>query len=76
MGEPSNGNAKLVTILFAVCMFLAGVVVTGVAGVIRGDYIGRDAAHEVEERLNRRIDDTLVEINRRLDRLDRRTEPR
>lgn len=72
-----NGNGKTVTILLAVCMFLAGLVVAGLGGVIRGDYLGRQAALEVEARVNQRIDRTLTstdkalqEINRRLERIE------
>jgi hypothetical protein len=36
---------------FAIAMFLAGALLTGSAGVIRGDWLGEDAAREVEERV-------------------------
>jgi len=83
MMESGNGS-RLVTVLLATCMFLAGVVVTGIAGVIRGDYLGRQEATRVEEqsqqarreletRLNKRIDDTLTSIDRRLERLEGRS---
>lgn len=64
-----NGN-KIVTVLLAICMFLSGVVVSGVGAVIRGDYLGREYANAAEARINARIDDTLDEINRRLKRLE------
>lgn len=50
--------------------FLSGIVAAGIGGVIRGDFLGRRAAIEVESRLNNRIDHTLGEINRRLERLE------
>lgn len=61
---------------FSVAMFLAGLVVAGVGGVIRGDFLGASAAEAVERRVNERADreiaevkTTLVYLRTRLDEL-------
>ena len=59
-----------------VAIFLAGLLVGGLAGVIRGDWLGGDAAQAVEsrlkervERIEERIHDDIKEIKEDLKRL-------
>lgn len=47
-------------------IFFAGVVTSGVAMLMRGDFIGRRAAEEVEKRLNERIEREMAVISRDL----------
>ena len=47
---------------FAVTMFLAGLVVAGFGGVVRGDWLGGTAATAVEQRVNERADREIAEI--------------
>ena len=42
---------------FPVSMFLAGSLLTGTAGVVRGDWLGTRAAEAVETRLQTQVDD-------------------
>ena len=53
MATDSAGN-KLTTVMMS---SLIGVVLTGAGMVIRGDFIGREAAGEVEVRINKTIED-------------------
>ena len=50
---------------------LAGSVVTGIGMVVRGDFLGRSAANEVERRLNARMDREFKVIQHQLDRIER-----
>ena len=47
---------------FAVTMFLAGLVVAGLGGVVRGDWLGSNEAEAVEARVNERADREIAEI--------------
>jgi len=47
---------------FSIAMFLAGLLVAGTAGVIRGDVLGNKAADAVEHRLSIRADREIAEI--------------
>jgi len=47
---------------FAISMFLAGLVVAGFAGVVRGDWLGSKHADAVEHRVNERVDREITEI--------------
>jgi len=47
---------------FGVAMFLAGTIVTGAAGVLRGDFLGGKAAEAVEIRINERADREMAEV--------------
>ncbi len=61
---------------FAIAMFLAGALLAGMGGVLRGDWIGREAATEVKLELKEdtiqmegRIEKRLDKIERKLDRV-------
>ena len=47
---------------FAMTMFLAGLVVAGFGGVLRGDWLGSTAAAAVEHRVSERADREIAEI--------------
>jgi len=47
---------------FPLSMFLAGLIVAGTAGVIRGDWLGSSAAAAVEKRLSERSDREIAEV--------------
>lgn len=51
-----------------VAIFLAGVVVTGLLMMVRGDFLGRRAAEETELRLSSVIEQTENRLNTRMDR--------
>ena len=65
----------------SIAFFLGGIVVAGAGMLIRGDFLGRKAADEVEVRMNERMDwemtaihhdlrdikDGMVRMERRLD---------
>ena len=54
MNEPkSNGN--MVKFLIPLVFFLAGTVLTGSTMVLRGDFLGRVAAEEVEVRAGEKL---------------------
>ena len=47
---------------FAVTMFMAGIVIAGFGGVVRGEWLGDRAAEAVEQRVNERADREIAEI--------------
>lgn len=51
-------------------LFLAGALLSGTLMMIRGDWLGREAASEVEMRLNKRIDRYERTLDRRLERIE------
>ncbi len=67
-------NSKLVTVLLAALFFCLGLIVSGLGMAVRGDFLGERQAAAVEARVNKTIDRSLDEINRRLERLEARLE--
>lgn len=65
-GNGSNINKLL---LFLVSL-LAGIVITGTSMVVRGDFLGRQSAEAVEERVNERMDRELGYIKDYLERIE------
>lgn len=55
----------------ALAAFLAGTLLSGGSMLVRGDYLGRAAASEVEDRLNKRIEEYAEAIHRDQDRIER-----
>jgi len=41
---------------FSISLFLAGILLSGSAMVVRGDFLGDKAAEEVEDRMEQRVD--------------------
>ena len=52
----------------SLAFFLGGLVVSGVAMILRGDFLGRQAAKEVERRLSEELDQTEKRLTSRMDR--------
>ena len=50
----------------SLAFFLGGLVVSGVAMILRGDFLGRQAAKEVERRLSERMDREIASVGREL----------
>lgn len=64
-----NGNGVKV---WAITAFLAGLVVAGLAGIIRGDWVGRDAASEVRIEVLDIHDRDVVYIKEGQDRIEKK----
>jgi hypothetical protein len=56
----ANGNSPRTW--FSVAMLLFGIVLGGFAGVVRGDWLGRDAAQKVEQRVEARMQERFGEL--------------
>lgn len=67
MAEVKNGSRW-----FAVAMFLAGVTVSGSAGVIRSDWVGEKAAESVKIELK----EDIVDVKEDIQKVDARWEKR
>lgn len=72
----ANGNGTKLG--WGVALFLAGMVITGAGMVIRGDFLGSEAAEAVETRMTQRLDrelsyirDQLREVKQLLRRKDK-----
>jgi hypothetical protein len=52
--------------------FLAGVILAGAAGVIRGDWLGRGAANEVHADLLHRLERTEDNLFKVMERMERK----
>lgn len=50
----------------SIAFFLGGIVVSGAAMLLRGDFLGRKAAEEVEIRMNDRINREMTMIHQDL----------
>jgi hypothetical protein len=56
------GNGQVNKILLALCSLLLGMVLTGAFAVARGDYLGREAAEEVENRIKEDLSEIKTDI--------------
>ena len=69
MSAGGNGSNINKLLLFLVSL-LAGIVITGTSMVVRGDFLGRQSAEAVEERVNERMDRELGYIKDYLERIE------
>ena len=53
-----------------VALFLAGVILSGMLMMLRGDWLGSEAAQAVESRLSKRINRYELKLDRRLERME------
>ena len=51
-GNPNNNSTKR---WFSISMLLIGIVLGGFSGILRGDWLGREAAKAVEQRVEQRM---------------------
>lgn len=66
---PINGNGKW---SLATITFLAGLVLAGLAGVVRGDWLGREAASEVKSEVLVYHDKDIEHLKEGQDRIEKK----
>ena len=67
MAENGRNTNQVLLVLFSI---LIGIVISGAGMVVRGDLLGKEAAQEVEQRVNRRMDRELGYIKAQLQRIE------